>query len=73
MADAKKDKIVPLGDLIVGGEKSKECVDLILEARNDIETIAIMGNHEEWMLQTKNDCAKHSWILSMEGLKTIRS
>jgi serine/threonine protein phosphatase 1 len=35
--------------------------------------IAIKGNHEEWMLQTMNDYSKHSWIITMEGLSTIRS
>jgi len=72
-ADLNKDKIVLLGDVIDIGEESKDCVDLILKKGKEIKIIALMGNHEEWMLQTKSDYTKHSWIISMEGLKTIKS
>ena len=50
-----KDKIVFLGDIIDGGMHSKECLDLIIEIKKEREVIAIKGNHEEWMLETKND------------------
>ncbi len=68
-----EDKVVLLGDIIDGGAKTKECIDLILEKSDDYNIIALKGNHEEWMLNTLRDHSKHSWIISMEGLYTIKS
>ncbi len=67
------DKIVLLGDIIDSGSDTKKCIDLILEMSQKYEVIAVKGNHEEWMLQTKDDYTSHSWIISMDGLKTIKS
>jgi len=69
------DKIVFLGDIIDGGMDSRKCIESIIELKNQFgnEIVCIKGNHEEWFLETKLNYAKHSWILSMEGLKTIES
>jgi serine/threonine protein phosphatase 1 len=67
------DKVILLGDIIDGGDDTKECVNLILKIKQQRDVIVIKGNHEEWMLQTKEDYSSHSWIISMEGLRTIKS
>jgi serine/threonine protein phosphatase 1 len=48
-------------------------MELILNIQKERHVIAIKGNHEEWMLETMNDYTKHSWIIGMEGLDTIKS
>ena len=50
MFDVKNDQIVYLGDYIDRGRGSKESVDQILKLKNNnIKTINLMGNHDEFM------------------------
>jgi serine/threonine protein phosphatase 1 len=42
-----KDKLITLGDICDGWPYVKECVDSLLE----IDTINIIGNHDEWFLR----------------------
>ena len=49
--DVKNDLIIYLGDYIDRGKNSKEVINLILKLKNDnIETINLMGNHDEFMI-----------------------
>jgi len=49
--DIKKDIIIYLGDYIDRGKNSKEVIDQILKLKNNnIKTINLMGNHEEFMI-----------------------
>ena len=72
---AAGDTVVFLGDYIDRGPDSKGCVDAILEFRNEVhaEVVCLLGNHEDWLLRTMADHERHSWLLGMEGLTTIRS
>ena len=69
------DTVVLVGDYIDRGPDSKGCIDAILEfrERSDAEVVCLMGNHEDWFLQTLRDPRRHSWLLGMDGLDTIRS
>ena len=69
------DTVVFLGDYIDRGPDSKGCVDAILNFRDEVdaEVVALMGNHEDWFLRTLHDHHRHSWLLGMEALDTIRS
>jgi serine/threonine protein phosphatase 1 len=69
------DVVVFLGDYIDRGPNSKECVDAILELQQDgaAEVVCLCGNHEDWFLRTRRDYHRHSWLLGMEALDTIRS
>ena len=69
------DTVVFLGDYIDRGPDSKRCVDAILRFRNEVggEVVALMGNHEDWLLRTFHDHRRHSWLLGMEAFDTIRS
>ena len=64
-----------LGDIIDGGENANKCIEKILSIRDamGINVVAKKGNHEEWFLNTMENCTKHSWIISMEGLHIIKS
>jgi serine/threonine protein phosphatase 1 len=67
--------IVFLGDYIDRGPDSKGCVDAILAFQQsaEAEVVCLLGNHEDWFLQTLHDYGRHSWLLGMEAFDTIRS
>ena len=69
------DCTVFLGDYIDRGPDAKACVDQILQFRDAAPgtVIALMGNHEDWLLRTYRDHTRHSWVLGMEAFETIRS
>ena len=46
---------------------------LAFGAEHPGQTIALRGNHEDWLLQTMRSFEAHSWLLGMNGLDTIRS
>ena len=69
------DVVVFLGDYIDRGPESKGCIDAILafQAQVAAKVVGLCGNHEDWMLRTMRDYARHSWLLGMQPLDTIRS
>jgi len=69
------DTLVFLGDLIDRGSRSREVVERVVElrARSPFPIVALMGNHEEWMLQSLHNPRSHSWLLGMGALDTIGS
>jgi serine/threonine protein phosphatase 1 len=68
-------KIVFMGDYIDRGEHTRETLDLLIEtaARTDIETVFLMGNHEQMLLQFLRDPASGSRWLEYGGLQTLMS
>jgi serine/threonine protein phosphatase 1 len=72
---ASDDTVVFLGDYIDRGSDSKGCVDAILAFRDAVpaRVVCLVGNHEEWLLQTMVDYHRHSWLLGMYGFMTVRS
>src|SRR5262245_53927524 len=71
---SKRDHLVFLGDYIDRGPDSRGCVERILRARAEAPcpVVALLGNHEQWMIKTWKNHASHSWIWN-EGFETIRS
>ena len=69
------DTIVFLGDYIDRGPDSRACIDAILDfrGRSAARVVCLRGNHEDWLLRTYRDHTKHSWLLGMDGLDTVRS
>ena len=67
--------MVFLGDYIDRGPDSRGCIDAILSFRRETcaEVVCLRGNHEDWLLRTQTDYARHSWLLGMEALDTVRS
>jgi serine/threonine protein phosphatase 1 len=72
---ASGDTVVFLGDYIDRGPDSKGCIERILdlERTTKAQVVGILGNHEQWMLETCRDFTRHSWLLGMEALATIQS
>ena len=69
------DVVVFLGDYIDRGPDSRGCVDAILAFRDEsvADVVCLLGNHEDWMLRTRADYSRHSWLLGMQPFETIRS
>ena len=69
------DTVVFLGDYIDRGPDAKGCVQAILGFQRQVgaEVVCLIGNHEDWFLRTLRDYTRHSWLLGMEALDTIRS
>ena len=69
------DTLVFLGDYIDRGPDAKGCIERILELTRTTpaEVVGLLGNHEQWMLETSRDFTRHSWILGMEAMETIQS
>src|SRR5277367_3997857 len=69
------DTLVFLGDFIDRGSRSREVVERIVQVRRQsrIPVVALMGNHEQWMLKSLHDPCSHSWLLGMGALDTIAS
>ena len=69
------DTVVFLGDYIDRGPDSRGCIDAILRLKRESQAavVCLMGNHEEWLLETMRDHRRHSWLLGMEGLDTVAS
>jgi serine/threonine protein phosphatase 1 len=70
-----EDTVVFLGDYIDRGPSSRQCVQAILDFKQDVpaRVVCLLGNHEDWMLETLHDSGSHSWLLGMGGLETIES
>ena len=69
------DVVVFLGDYIDRGPDSRGCIDAVLALQHEgpADVVCLRGNHEDWLLRTMNDYTRHSWLMSMEALETIRS
>ncbi len=69
------DAVIFLGDYIDRGPDTKECVEAILAFQRDTkaDVVCLCGNHEDWFLRTLRDFRRHSWLLGMEAIDTIRS
>lgn len=70
-----EDALVFLGDYIDRGADSRGCVERIIQLRSEAKfsVITLLGNHEQWMLRSLDDPTRHSWLVGMEALETIRS
>jgi serine/threonine protein phosphatase 1 len=67
------DELVFLGDYLDGWPWVPQCIDRILDlqASGPCPVVALMGNHEQWMLKSHRDPTAHSWVLGMGGLETV--
>jgi serine/threonine protein phosphatase 1 len=69
------DTVVFLGDYIDRGLDTRECIESILafRAESPAAVVGLLGNHEEWLLNTLNDPTDHTWLLATAAIETIQS
>jgi serine/threonine protein phosphatase 1 len=72
---AAGDVVVFLGDYIDRGSNTRACIDRILEFQGaiDAEVVGLCGNHDDWLLRTRRDYSRHTWLLATDGFRTINS
>ncbi len=69
----KDDLIIILGDFVGRGDESCSVVNQIIKLSQNHNVITIRGNHEQFMIDSKNDNAyRNNWISSW-GSKVIQS
>src|SRR5215813_4099902 len=70
-----EDTVVFLGDYVDRGPDSKGCIERIIAFQSDVKAnvVALLGNHEQWLLQTYRDYTRHSWIIGMEAFVFIQT
>ena len=61
---SSKDVLVFLGDYIDKGRDIRGCVDCIIRLREKAPcpVVALLGDHEQYMLRTWKDPTSHSWL-----------
>lgn len=58
---AGNDRLIFLGDYVDRGDNSKEVLDLLIDLKQkDVNTICLMGNHEDLMLSNILENGRHS-------------
>ena len=69
------DTVVFLGDYIDRGPDTKKCIDRLLafEDGTAAEVIGLCGNHDDWLLRTRRDFRRHTWVLATDAFTTIHS
>jgi len=69
----RDDTVICLGDVVDRGPDSRECVDMLLDLRDQCNFVLIHGNHEEMMLEVvKKNSAPLAWI-KHGGVSTLDS
>jgi serine/threonine protein phosphatase 1 len=68
--DPENDTLIPLGDVVDGGYKTKKCIDILITIKNKI---LIQGNHDEWALHwMKTGIELPIWV-HQGGYATMKS
>lgn len=69
------DVVVFVGDFIDRGPDTKRCIDRLLafEDESPAEVIGLLGNHDDWMLRSRQDFRTHTWVLATDAFTTIES
>jgi serine/threonine protein phosphatase 1 len=67
------DLVVALGDFVDRGPQSRESIDMLLELEQRCSFVALLGNHEEMMLDAVQSPADLTGWLMYGGLETLFS
>ena len=67
------DSIVILGDCVNRGPDSREVLDCLMELQQSCNLISILGNHEEMMLEGRNDPSALGRWMTQGGDSTLKS
>jgi serine/threonine protein phosphatase 1 len=72
---SRDDVLVFLGDYVDRGPDSRGCLDRIVRLKKEspFSIVTLTGNHEDWMLSSRRDSTRPSWIFAAGGFSTIES
>ncbi|MEZ5941145.1 MAG: metallophosphoesterase family protein [Planctomycetaceae bacterium] len=73
IAPEPNDTVVTLGDYVNRGPESRRVLDLLIDLSNRCQLIPILGNHEEMMLDSRNDPHAELRWKSQGGEATLAS
>jgi len=73
IAPEQEDTIVTLGDYVNRGPNSRKVLDLLIELSERCQLIPILGNHEEMMLDSRDDPRAELRWKSLGGDATLTS
>lgn len=73
VAPTTHDQLVFLGDYIDRGPGSREVVQRLMDLRETLGAVTILGNHEEMMLRALKGQASLGWWLRYGGVETLES
>lgn len=73
VAPSADDLVIALGDFVDRGPQSRESIDLLLELEQRCRLVALMGNHEEMMLDAARSASDLSGWLMFGGVETLLS
>ncbi|WP_417393816.1 metallophosphoesterase family protein [Gimesia chilikensis] len=58
-----RDQVIVLGDIVSRGLDTRGCIELLMELQTRVPLLCLMGNHEEFMLDARDDdIACGSWL-----------
>jgi serine/threonine protein phosphatase 1 len=67
------DTIITLGDYVDKGHDSKGVLDLLIDLSRRCRLVPILGNHEEQLLESRDDDAEFKWWMEFGGVVTLDS
>lgn len=67
------DRIITLGDYVDRGPDSRGVIDRVIDLSRRFELIPLIGNHEEMMLDARNDAQAYRYWRLVGGDKTVAS
>ena len=67
------DTIVILGDCVNRGPDSREVLECLLELQQACHLVSILGNHDDMMLESRNDRSAQERWMAQGGEPTLRS
>lgn len=67
------DTIVTLGDCVNRGPETKEVLDCLMKLKQSCNLISILGNHDEMMLEGRNDHSALDRWMNQGGEATLKS
>lgn len=72
---AADDHLVFLGDYVDRGPDTRGVIERLLRVKAEApcRVVFLLGNHEEWLLTTRRDFTRHSWLTGMERSTTVAS
>lgn len=68
-----QDLVITLGDYVDRGHFSAQVIDRLIELHDVLNIISLRGNHDQWMIDSKDNEDNADFWLTIAGKKTLAS